>query len=71
MNYAIIENNIVVNIIVGPLPNDMNGIFLGDRNVSIGDSYINNIFLHEGVPVLTSTERIAELEARIKELEGV
>lgn len=48
MNYAIIENGIVVNIIVGPLPEGMEGVALGDRPVAIGDSYADGVFTRNG-----------------------
>ena len=69
MNYAIIESDTVVNIIVGPLPIGMEGVALGERPVSIGDAYANGVFLRDGQPVLTSTERIAALEAQIRALQ--
>lgn len=70
MNYAIIENGIVTNVIVGPLPDGMDGVALGDRPVAIGDSYVDGIFTRDGAPVLTLEDKIAILEARIAELEA-
>lgn len=70
MNIAIIENGIVVNVIVGPLPDGMEGVALGDRHVVIGDTYENGVFTRNGEPVLTPAERIAQLETRIAELEA-
>ena len=69
MDYAIMENGIVVNRIVGPLPDGMEGIPVGDRPVAIGDAYSDGVFRRDGEPVLTDAERIAALEARIAELE--
>lgn len=70
MKYAIIVDDIVANIIVGPLPNGMSGVALCDRPVAIGDSYTNGVFTRDGETVLTPTEKIAELEAHIAELEA-
>ena len=70
MNYAIIENGTVTNIIVGPLPDGMNGVALFDRPVAIGDTFADGMFLRNGEPVLTDSERISLLEARIAELEA-
>ena len=70
MNYAIIENGAVANIIVGPLPDGMEGVALFDRPVAIGDTFADGVFLRNGEPVLTDAERIAALEARIAKLEG-
>lgn len=68
MNFAIIENGVVVNIIVGPLPNGMDGVALGDRPVAIGDSYTDGVFMRDGEIVLTDAEKIAELEAQNAQL---
>ena len=65
MNYAIIENGVVVNVIVGPLPEGMEGVALNDRPVAIGDSYTDGVFTRNGEPVLTPAERISALEAQI------
>ena len=70
MNYAIIENETVVNLIVGPLPDGIEGIALNGRPVAIGDAYADGVFLRNGEPVLTDAERIAQLKARIAELEA-
>lgn len=68
MNYAMIENGIVMNVIVGPLPVGMDGVFLGERPVAIGDAYENGVFLRNGTPVLTEEERIAALESELSVL---
>ena len=69
MNIALVENNIVVNVIVGPLPDGIAGIALNDRPVAIGDEYINGEFLRNGEPILTEAERIAALEQQILSLQ--
>ena len=68
MDYAIIESGVVVNVIVGPLPDGMDGVALGDRPVAIGDSYADGVFTRNGEPVLTPAERIAALETQVSEL---
>ena len=65
MNYAILESGVVVNVIVGPLPNGMNGVPTFDRPVAIGDTFDNGVFRRNGEPVLTDAERIAALEQQI------
>jgi len=70
MNYAIIENGIVTNVIVGPLPDGMDGVVLGDRPVAIGDGYANGAFTRDGETVLTPAEQIAELEAQNAQLQA-
>ena len=70
MNYAVFENSTVTNIIVGPLPDGMEGVALNERPVAIGDVYTGDVFLRNGEPVLTDAERIAALEARVAELEA-
>lgn len=69
MNYAILENSLVSNIIVGPLPDGMEGVAVGDRPVAIGDSFADGIFLRNGEPVQTDAERIAALEEQILRLQ--
>lgn len=59
MNYALINNNIVENIIwlypenISEFPN---AIYIGDRSVSIGDTYIDGKFYRDGVEILTPLE---------------
>lgn len=69
MNIAIVKNGVVVNVIVGPLPDGMDGVLLPDRPVAIGDSYTDGVFTRNGEPVLTPAERIAALEAALAEIE--
>lgn len=70
MNDAIITNGIVTNVIVGPLPEGMEGVAVFDRPVAIGDTYVDGVFLRNGEPVLTDAERIAALEAELLYLRG-
>lgn len=67
-DYAIIENGIVVNVIVGPLPDGMEGVALNGRPVIIGDAYLDGVFRRNGEPVLTDAERIAALTEEINRL---
>ena len=70
MDYAIIEADVVVNIIVGPLPEGMDGIPVEDRPVAIGDHYSEGVFTQNGEIVMTDAERISVLQARSAELEA-
>lgn len=70
MDYAIIQENAVANIIVGPLPQGMGGVALEGRPVAIGDAYVDGAFTRNGEPVLTDAERVAALEAELALLRG-
>lgn len=65
MNYALIENGIVTNIIwlyetnAEEFPS---AVKLGERQVEIGDTYEDGKFFREGTEVLTA-EEAAQLEA--------
>ena len=52
MIYAIIATDVVTNIVVGPLPDAIAGIAIGDCPVAIGDMYQDGTFLRDGAPVL-------------------
>jgi len=75
MNYALIENGTVTNIIwlyegnAGDFPG---AVPIGDRPVQIGDAYAGGVFTRDGVPVLTQLEierqTIAGLDAMVIEL---
>jgi hypothetical protein len=56
MIYAIIENGIVTNIVIGPLPDALSGIAIGDYPVAIGDGYENGDFYRDGIPVIPVEE---------------
>lgn len=49
MIYAIIENAVVANIVVGPLPDAIAGVAIGDYPVAIGDAYLDGVFFRDGV----------------------
>lgn len=68
MNYAIIENGVVGNIIVLRLANASefpNAIAMGDRPVRIGDTYANGKFYRDGTEILTPSEEIEEYKAAL------
>lgn len=62
MNYALIENGIVENIIwlypsnASDFPN---AVALDDIPACIGDSYVNGVFYRDGEKVLTVAEQMA------------
>ena len=75
MNYALIENGVVINLIwlyEGNAHEFPNAVALGDRPVAIGDSYQNGVFSRDGEPVLTEAERlaaeVAEYDAALTEI---
>ena len=69
-NYAILESGVVTNVIwlcssnAADFPEAVN---VQDRLVSVGDTFEDGVFYHEGVPVPTEEERIALLEAALQE----
>ena len=75
MNYALIENGIVTNIIwlyetnADEFPT---AVKLGDRPVGIGDTYADGKFYRDSVEVLTPMEQaqaeIVEYKAALQEL---
>lgn len=69
VNYAIVENGIVVNIVVG-LPDEDIGIATGDSPVVIGDQYVDGTFIRGNVAVVSDAQRIEDLLLRIAELEA-
>lgn len=65
MNYALVENGIVTNIIWLNERNEAewpNAVRLGERLVEVGDTYDGEKFQRDGVEVLTALE-IAQAEA--------
>lgn len=71
MNYAVIEDGIVTNIIwlyPGNADEFPNAINISDRPVGIGDTYVDGKFYRDGQAVLTSAEHAAELEAALAEI---
>jgi hypothetical protein len=60
MEYAIIEDGVVTNVIVGPLPDGMAGVAMENLPVVIGDSYADGVFTRDGEPVTAGTVPEAE-----------
>lgn len=74
MNYALIENDIVTNIIWLSPTNAADfpdAVAYGDRPVQIGDSYIDGIFYRDGEKILTQLEalrkNLADAQAALAE----
>lgn len=60
MNYALVENGVVVNVIyLHPMNADdfPNAVPIGAIPVAIGDNYENGTFYRDGEKVLTAFER--------------
>lgn len=60
MNYAIIEDGVVINVIwiLETNKDDFpNAVYLGDRPVQIGDTYKDGRFFRDGAEVLTALEQ--------------
>lgn len=66
MNYALIDNGVVANIICLHPMNAREfpeAVPFGDLPVQIGDTYVDGVFYHEGEKVLTAYEsQLAEME---------
>lgn len=65
MNYALIENGIVTNLIyLHPDNGDdfPDAVAIEDLPVAIGDTYADNVFYHEGVHVLSAVD-VAKLDS--------
>ena len=70
MNYALIENGVVINLIwlyEGNAHEFPNAVALNGRPVAIGDAYADGVFSRDGEPVLTYAERLAAEVAAIEE----
>ena len=72
MNYALVENGVVTNLIwLSPAnENEFPGaVPVGNRPVAVGDAYENGRFTRNGEPVLTGEEaEIAALDAAVIDL---
>ncbi|MEA4869829.1 MAG: hypothetical protein VB062_04220 [Christensenella sp.] len=51
MIYAIVENGVVTNLVIGPLPDAIPGIAVGECPVAIGDFCDDGTFYRNGVAV--------------------
>ena len=76
VNYALIENGIVTNIIwlyPGNASDFPNAVPLGDVPAGIGDTYADGVFYRDGEKVLSAVEQaqktIAEYETALSEIE--
>lgn len=64
MNYAIVENGVVVNVVY---LHDMNrnefpdAVPLGDVPAGIGDTYADGVFYRDGERVLTAAEEAGQM----------
>lgn len=59
MNYALIENGVITNVIYLSSANAYefpNAVNIDQYPVGIGDTYVDGKFYHDGVEVLTYTE---------------
>ena len=66
MNYALIENGIITNVIwlhPGNAAEFPNAVALNDIPAGIGDTYADGAFYRDGVKILTAAERMqAEMD---------
>lgn len=70
MNYALIENGIVTNIIwlyPGNASDFPNAVPLGDVPAGIGDTYADGAFYRDGERLLTDEERLQVEAADMRE----
>lgn len=73
MNYAVIENGVVTNIIWLSPANaaDFPGVIpLEGRPVAMGDSYSGGVFTRNGAPVLTDSQRLTQANQEIAALDA-
>ena len=77
MNYALIEDGVVTNVIwlyPGNAHEFSNAVPMGDIPAGIGDSYVDGVFYRDGERVLTETEQaqktISEYESALSEIEA-
>lgn len=71
MNYALIENGIVTNLIwlhPGNAADFPGAVPLGDIPAAIGDTYVNGVFWRGGVRVLSVAEQLAAAQAALAEI---
>lgn len=71
MNYALIENGFVTNLIwlhPGNATDFPNAVPLGDVPAAIGDTYADGAFWRGGEHVLSLAEQIAEVQIELTEM---
>lgn len=64
MNYAIVENGVVVNVIClhdKNLSDFPDAVALNDVPAGIGDAYIDGVFYRDGVAILSPTEEARQM----------
>ena len=72
MNFAIVGNGIVTNLIwlhPGNAADFPGAVPLGDVPAAIGDTYADGVFYRDGDRVLSVAEQLAEVQAALAELE--
>ena len=70
MNYALIENGIITNVIwlhPGNAAEFPNAVALDDIPAGIGDTYADGAFYRDGVKILTAQEQAAADAAQMQE----
>ena len=61
MLYAIVTDGAVANVIVGPLPDGMDGVPVGELPVGIGDAWDGAAFWRDGARLMTPLEEAQEI----------
>ena len=72
MNYALIVNGLVTNLIwlyPGNAADFPDAVSLGDVPAAIGDAYADGAFYRDGVRVLSVSEQLAAAQAALAEIE--
>ena len=65
-NFAIVEDGIVTNVVWGMTYTEIpNAVQVDDRAVQIGDTYQDGVFYHNGIPVRTMAEEMADMRAAL------
>lgn len=73
MRYALVEENIIINIIdLHPINEEEfpNAIALNDLTAQIGDTYEDGNFYHEGIIVTRLADQFAEAEYALQIMMG-
>ena len=73
MNYAVIENGIIVNFVYLSPSNAEeydNCVNVNDYSVNFGDEYIDGVFYHNGERVLSNIEKLRQAQETIAELDA-
>lgn len=67
-DYAIIEDNVVTNIVIAEVPLDTNWVLVNHISIHIGDSYIDGIFYRNGEKVLSDQELLGLYVEEIRDM---